>query len=734
MILDFTDIVNQKRGFAHAQGLPEGVTLGTLFEKREDIVKRFGGPPSLAETDEYDLSQLLPVIMQVTINGRRADNWRDIRPGQDDRVHFTIGPMGEVLAIIAAVAAVISAIVSVVQLVLALTASPPESSQQGRRRDSDTYAFEGIRDTFTLGSPIGVTYGTHRKGGQVLMYYLTMMPQNKGTQMHMLLSMGEGPVESIEDVELNDLSITLVESCTSFVRLGADSQGFVPGFERIRNTFHEAQEITDKQINGLGQNSESSCIYRTKALDCEAGEFFIVAPNGCWKSLLTGKFRSNWSQYLVEYRPSHQASMSDAAAPWSTWETRRLTGKEPVPTWDFGQITFPRPGQWDVRFTWQTALKRKPTGRVAYAITLADFTEIRGPSQTFTGECLLAVNAAPTAQLHGGQPNVTAIVKGMKPRVYRTVSSYAVEWTDNPAWPMVDWMTNSKYGMGADIPIEDVDIQSFLDFASLAESLAETCTTSAFGGCPTFGTADFFDGGPLELSSLSPMVTDFSDPFVLRSKFHGIQQSGIVYCKPCCPPDYGYGVNSSDFLNSWLDESMRLRTDIQSGSPMFGLVNYVRSGTNQFSGNAYGWIFNVASSTAVLCRWKGSAVAINTYGTVLATHSWNPRSGDFYYLRIDQAYDLPSSYAGSNIEINYYVENGASFIDVDFIDSVATMIPFTNLDRAIGVISLPTSLPGDHHVANLMDFTGETGLCYAPIGHLGSHELTCVQAIPWYAT
>ena len=719
MIIEINDIANNQKAFGHVQPLPDGVGLGKLFQKYD--------------TDKIpDLSGLLPSIVQVSVNGKRIDNWQAYHPGPNDRVNFVIGPRVADWIYYAYMAVmIISALISIAQFVMGLFASPP--TMGGRRKESDTYAFDGIRDTYQLGSPIGVTYGEHRKGGQVLMYYLSMMPGNKGTKMHMLLSLGEGPVESITDIELNDMTISEIESASAEMRLGTSSQAILAGFEQIKNTFYDGREITDKQKNGLSVANCSHVVYRTSAYDVEAIEYFICAPNGCYKSSNTGAFKMNWSKYVVEFRRSASASLSAADAPWTTWDTRQLTGKDPIPTWDFGQVTFPRPGQYDIKFTWRGAKAQKPVGRCTYAIQLMDVTEIRGPSQTFSYEALLAINAAPTAQLHGGQPNVTAMVKGLQPRVYRTVSSYAEEWTNNPAWSMVDWMTNSRYGMGADIPIGDIDIQSFLDFASLAESLAETCTQSiSENNCPAFGTANFFDG-TLAIDSKSPTETVLPSEFRLHSKYAGTVQNGLIYCRPCCPPDNLWGVNSSDFLNSYLDASLYLRTAL-SGTPIFGITCYVRSGTNQFSGTLYGLLMNTVSSNILLCRWNGTSPA--TYGTILQTYSFGvPASGDWFDLTIDQNYDLPSSYGGSNLIILTQAWRAATdtyIVDTQYVDSSALRIPHTVLDRSLGVIGLPVDQTGDYHSANIYEFYGQTGLCYGPIGHLGSHELTCVQAIPYY--
>ena len=723
MIIELNDIAEGKKVFGHIPPLPEGVPLGKLFEKH--------GLKDVPELDTFSNA-----IIQATVNGMRVNDWRNYKPGPNDRISLVVGPRGGAeWLLLGQILGALSALVTIAQFIISLFASPLTPKSGGGQKESDTYAFEGIRDTFQLGSPISVTYGKHRKGGQVLMYYLTMMPGNKGTKMHMLLSLGEGPVEAVDAIELNNQPVSQLTSVTVQIQLGESSQGIPIGFERIKNTFHDGREITDKQKNGgrTRENTPSNQIYRTNAYDVEAVDYFICAQQGVYRTTLEGAFANNWSKYTIEYRSAGVGSLDDNAAPWTFWDTRRISAAKAVPIWDNGNITFPRPGQYDVRFTWNTARYQWP-GRAAWFLWLMDMTEIRGPSNAFSSEVIVAVDAAPTAQLQGGRPNLTALVSGRKVDVYSSTNVSTNRWTDNPAWNMIDWMTNSRYGLGADIQPSDIDIQSFLDFATLADSLAETCASSDSQNCPQYGTANFFDG-VFYISSLMPLWTgnQAEQRFTLRSKFAGENQNGLIFCRPCCPPDLGYGVNSSDFLNSWLSLDMHITSDLGSSRPIFGIVNYVRSGTNQFSGTFYGMIINTVSGNILLCRWNGASP--NTYGTILATYSYGlPHSGDEFYLAIDNNYDLVSSYGGSNNWINVYANpaTGAT-IDQDYIDTSASRIPFTVLDRSIGVIALNTPAAGDDHAVTIHNVYAETGLCYGPIGHMGSHELTCIQNIPYYS-
>jgi len=87
----------------------------------------------------------------------------------------------------------------------------------------------------------------------------------------------------------------------------------------------------------------------------------------------------------------------------------------------------------------------------------------------------------------GGAPEITVDVAGRKVAKYTTPSSSATAaMTDgnynNPAWVLLDYLTNTRYGRGIDIA--DIDVQSFIDTAdycdnSQAMTIAGTSTPLA---------------------------------------------------------------------------------------------------------------------------------------------------------------------------------------------------------------------------------------------------------------
>lgn len=454
MILEVYDVIGQKRAVGYTQPLPPGVTLLAVLEHDERV------------------KQIVPSITMVKINGQVVTDWHGYCPQKEDRISLDI--VAHYAEGVIAAIQIIIAVVSVVSFIVSIFTKPKSPKDQRGAQPSSTYNFEGLQDTIAPGDVIPVPYGEHRKGGQLLMYYLTMLPNNAGLAMSMLLSMGEGPVHSINDIELNEIGITRINSVTVETRLGTSSQSVIPGFEAIKNTFHDGREISDEIINQTSPHL-SSIIYRTVSHVCKEAELFVAALQGL---TCIGKSRGTHYQqsstYQIEYK---DASLSDAAA-WNNKGVRTLVGQFETTYWDSAKVVFPYAARWDLRLTWLTAACHPNwanPGLFSYRIWLQDVTEIGGDAPSFNNEALMAIKAAPNRTIHGGRPNATGIVKGRVVEVNSTLTTVTTIYTQNPAWPVADYLTNSRYGAGAHITRDELDIQSFMDFAVLADSLAIIC-------------------------------------------------------------------------------------------------------------------------------------------------------------------------------------------------------------------------------------------------------------------
>lgn len=65
-----------------------------------------------------------------------------------------------------------------------------------------------------------------------------------------------------------------------------------------------------------------------------------------------------------------------------------------------------------------------------------------------------------------GSFNVTAMIDGKKVKVYSDLENYEIQWSNNPAWCVLDFLTCYN---GVGLKMEEIDLQSFLDAAKFYE-------------------------------------------------------------------------------------------------------------------------------------------------------------------------------------------------------------------------------------------------------------------------
>ena len=462
MRIEFEDIAENKRAYGCAQA-PPGVTLGQIFDH------------------DANLKKIEKTILQVSVNGNRIDNWREVAPVKSDAVKFTVGPSDFVSAFLSAIIFGVPAagagggalvggllsgigfsgifgIISTVSFFIDLFNRPQSPKIRSGPRESPTYGFAGLQDTMVPGNPIPVTYGTHRQGGQVLMFYLEVGSGSEGRRLIMNEQLGlcHGPVASITAVEINGVpAIDISSTVTIQTRLGGTSQSVMDGFDRIRNSFADGREISSEGI-----------IYQSVGNAIESVDLIISAP-ALFSPNDTGDLKKQTVGYSLERRAS-------GATAWTLVQSdqNRVVAKTTQQIYFQHTYQMPSRGGYDfqLKHVFHDHMKNKFAAQEIYLHAVTEYQDVTGPH---SGIAQIGIRAVATSQLQGGRPNITALVGGKLVRVYTSTTSFSTNQTGNPAWCPFDYMTNSVYGKA--IPIADMDVQSFLDFATLSDSLAQIC-------------------------------------------------------------------------------------------------------------------------------------------------------------------------------------------------------------------------------------------------------------------
>ncbi len=440
MIVEIVDLAHPDGPVvAHIPELPECHTLGDAFDRH------------------VKLREIAKYIVNPTLNGVAVADWRSLSPKKGDRFRIEISPHDFGIAEITLAISIATLLLSVVRFIVSLVTAPKPTKANTGARESNVYNFEGIHDSFSPGNPVPVIYGRMRVGVQLLMYYVDVVANGRGQEMSMLCGVCEGEVLCIKDVELNGTLATDIASVTVTTRLGTNSQTVITGFDRVKNTFSDGRQI-----------STLSIIYTTASNVCKEVDLQVMAPNGMFSLSSLGKLRPNAGHYSVGFRKLTEPN-------WTTvYQSRPVAATTQKPYFDTAPIKFPSPDKYQISVTWQGADKTGMNDQ--YNLNLQNVTEYEDVLGPLSGTALIAIKAAATAQLNTGRPTVTALVYGKLVKVYdSTLSSYSIAWTDNPAWCVLDYATNSIYGMGGYASTNDFDLQSVYDFATLANSRATVC-------------------------------------------------------------------------------------------------------------------------------------------------------------------------------------------------------------------------------------------------------------------
>lgn len=356
-------------------------------------------------------------------------------------------------------------------------------SAGGIDEGSPTYSWDGIRTTRDINIPVGIIYGEHKVGGNVINEFVTT--DGDSNTLHSLLALGEGEIESITDVKINDNPIDNFQGITTVTRMGTNNQTSIPNFEDL----HNVVPINTQIVNG------TPYIYTTADSDVEAFEIDVRFPGGLYQvDDTTGEIIS-WS---VDIKVSYK---KHSAGAYTVEGTHTFSGKSRSSLRRVIRVEGLDADQYDIkieRTSDNSSLDPQKNGD-SY---LQAIDEIKTDNLSYPNTALLAVHSLATNQLSGASPSYSAVVRGRKvsiPQVQLTGddvpwedyyydpdddkfklladdteldwdgTSYIEAWSANPVWCLKDLMTNTRYGIGEFIDASLIPDEWYLQEAKHCE-------------------------------------------------------------------------------------------------------------------------------------------------------------------------------------------------------------------------------------------------------------------------
>jgi len=288
----------------------------------------------------------------------------------------------------------------------------PSLSSENKEINETSYGWGSLQNITQQGGIVPITYGTVRVAGQILDQRVDYQENGEEEILYVLLSGGEGAIDAITDIRINDNPIENYDDATYYTRLGENSQSVISGFGVTSSSQAVNVTLENGRIDGeIDRNTP--------------GDWHIVEFVGDVPEQLIVTF--NFPRGLCFYA-------SDSPDPKENWVTRevQISFKTNGVWGEWGQtFTYKTEGDDTTPFTVQNTYtaasdmwKYYEAVRVRARVTQKDLHENKQNQcidtivwQTLTGanfsnlthpnKTLVAVKIKATNQLNGGMPTIT---------------------------------------------------------------------------------------------------------------------------------------------------------------------------------------------------------------------------------------------------------------------------------------------------------------------------------------
>jgi hypothetical protein len=339
--------------------------------------------------------------------------------------------------------------------------------------DDPTYGLHSTRNVTIPGMPIPVVFGRHLMAPPIV----SALSRSEGGKqvLYMLLLIGEGEIDSVSDIQLNDVPLTSFADSYRIVKRGTPTQSsswlagggddgvggdrVVTGFNTIGTPYS-----VGKKIEQTGSPPVSGSHVHEMRADADEVWFELAWPGGLahrnndgttksstWYGAVqykkVGEADSKYVEYLVPKNAQGKRVMGDwTEGKYGNWATTANTTAQIIRVLP---VVLPAKGRYVVRIQGHSRDDENDT-RTPTVLTV---TEVRNDARAYVNRALVAIRVPLSEQMQG-IPKVTCVVKGLKLLDFRTGST---AWSDNPVLAAYWLLTNARGGLGGWLTSADID-------------------------------------------------------------------------------------------------------------------------------------------------------------------------------------------------------------------------------------------------------------------------------------
>ncbi|NLX69926.1 MAG: hypothetical protein GX024_03345, partial [Clostridiales bacterium] len=336
-----------------------------------------------------------------------------------------------------------------------------QSSKEERKQ---VYGWSQLSPISTEGEAVPVTFGKVRMGVMAPIQLLTQRITTDGEKqyLNLLLCGGEGPVDSINDLIINDNPYTNYEGVEYEERLGSNEQEIISNF----NDTYFPQSISYKLEEGAGPS-----VHQLDG-EYEGIEVVLDFPRGLYRVDSKGEFKSTSVEVQLKYRPVGETT-------WSNWGTFTVSGKYTHAIRRvYTKHNLPV-GQYEVSV--QCTNKDGSGDKYSNDIYWTSVSGIIYDDFTYPNKVLVGLKVLATDQLSGGMPRIQWTQTRNNVWVWNPLTSaYEQKPANNPAWACYDIIHRCRKLKNIDtgefeyvvqgIPAERIDYQAFAEWAAFCDA------------------------------------------------------------------------------------------------------------------------------------------------------------------------------------------------------------------------------------------------------------------------
>lgn len=339
--------------------------------------------------------------------------------------------------------------------------TPKPKVDKSNTEQSNTYGWGEPQSITSQGYPLPLLYGRMKTAGIMLQRHVISNGQKQ--YLNILYCLAEGPVDAIENIQLNDNPITNYSDVQVEKRYGTNTQTVISNFNDSYSDTPLAYELkpergwyTVKLDGNMAQAVEltiafpAGLYYNNDKGGTDATSVRIVAQirkvgTDTWYDLpIPNENQDNGSEKSLR-KQWRRASNNGKTISWTDWYRQTTTVRDEgiirynqnnafYRTYGFYDLT---PAQYEVRM--RCVSKDGTSIRYVNKVQWSAVTQVIYDDFIHPGKALLGIRALATDQLSGNDPQMTCEVVRNKVQVWNPLTSaYEEQPANNPAWAAYD--------------------------------------------------------------------------------------------------------------------------------------------------------------------------------------------------------------------------------------------------------------------------------------------------------